>query len=110
MRAAAQRALARGEATTAPAARLGGQLRDLRARLEQLAVKARVQISSDNSTTVSVATVGDLGVFTQRDVELPPGEYAIIGRREGYRDVRRELNITPGQRQASVTVQCTERI
>ena len=110
VRAAAQRALARGEATTAPAARLGGQLRDLRARLEQLAVKARVQISSDNSTTVSVATVGDLGVFTQRDVELPPGEYAIIGRREGYRDVRRELNITPGQRQASVTVQCTERI
>ena len=69
-----------------------------------------MQISSDNSTTVSVATVGDLGVFTQRDVELPPGDYAIIGRREGYRDVRRELNITPGQRQASVTVQCTERI
>jgi tetratricopeptide (TPR) repeat protein len=110
VRVAAQRAMARGEGTTAPAARLGVQLRELKARLDALTVKVRVQISSDNSTTVSVAPVGDLGVFTQRELELPPGEYAVIGRREGYRDVRRELNISPGQQQASVTVQCTETI
>jgi tetratricopeptide (TPR) repeat protein len=110
VRAAANRALARGEATTAPAARLGAQLRELRTRLDALTVKVRVQISSDNSTSVSVAPVGDLGAFTEREVLLPPGQYAIIGRREGYRDVRRELNIAPGQQQASVAVQCTEKI
>jgi tetratricopeptide (TPR) repeat protein len=107
---AADRALARGEATSGPTARLGVQLRQLKARLDALAVKVRVQISSDNSTMVYVASVGELGVFAQRELELSPGQYTVIGRREGYRDVRQEMNITPGQQQAVVTVQCTERI
>jgi tetratricopeptide (TPR) repeat protein len=110
VRVAADRALARGEATTGPTARLGVQLRQLKARLDAIAVKVRVQISSDNSTLVFVAPVGELGIFTRRELELPPGQYAVIGRREGYRDVRQELNITPGQKQAAVTIQCTEKI
>ena len=110
VRAAAGRALARGEATTAPGARLAGQLRQLRARFEQLDVKVRVAISSDNATVVSVAPVGELGAFSHREVELPPGQYTVIGRRDGFRDVRRDLDITPGQQQVSVNVQCNERI
>jgi serine/threonine protein kinase len=110
VRAAAQRALARGESTAVPKARLGSQLRELRARLDALEVKVPVQISSDNSTQVFVGTVGELGVFTRRDLQLPPGQYTVIGRREGFRDVRRELTIMPGQQQASVSIQCTERI
>ena len=41
---------------------------------------------------------------------LPPGQYTVIGRREGFRDVRFELNLPPGQRVAALSVQCTERI
>lgn len=110
VRAAAHRALARGEATAAPKARLGSQLRALKSRLEALEVKVRVEVSSDNSTQVFVASVGDLGVFTHRELELPPGQYTLVGRREGYRDVRRELTIAPGQQQVTVSIQCTEQI
>jgi hypothetical protein len=65
---------------------------------------------SDNSTQISLPAVGELGIFMQHELELPPGQYTVIGRREGFRDVRRELNITPGQQRVALTVQCTERI
>ena len=110
VRTAASRALARGESTTGPSARLAAQLRQLKARLDQLQVSVRVEISSDNSTDIYIAPVGGLGSFTQRELQLPPGQYTVIGRREGYRDVRRELSIAPGQERASVTVLCSERI
>jgi Protein kinase domain len=110
VRAAAHRALARGESTTAAGARLAAQLGQLKARLQQLDVPVRVELSSDNSTEVIVASVGALGTFTRRELQLPPGQYTLIGRREGYRDVRRELTIMPGQQQAAVNIQCSERI
>jgi hypothetical protein len=110
VRTAAVQALARGEATTPHAARLTAQLGQLRQRLGALEARAHVAISSDNSTRVYVASVGELGNFMLHELELPPGQYTVIGRRDGYRDVRRELNIAPGQQQAALTVQCTERI
>ena len=110
VRLAAERALARGEATAPQGARLSGQLQQLRARLAVLNVPAHVQIMSDNSTQISLPAVGELGIFMQHELELPPGQYTVIGRREGFRDVRRELNITPGQQRVALTVQCTERI
>jgi serine/threonine protein kinase len=110
VRAAATRALARGAATTGPTAGLAAQMQQLRQRLDALAVKVRVEISSDNSTQVFVASVGELGLFARKELELAPGQYTVIGRREGYRDVRRELTIMPGQQPTVVTVQCSERI
>jgi hypothetical protein len=110
VRLAAERALARGEATNPQGARLAGQLQQLRARMALLDAPAHVQILSDNSTQVSVPAVGELGIFMQRELDLPPGQYTVIGRREGFRDVRRELNISPGQQRVALTVQCTERI
>jgi hypothetical protein len=110
VRAAAGRALARGEATNPQGAKLATQLKQLRARMALLDAPARVQILSDNSTQISLASVGELGIFTQRELDLPPGQYTVIGRREGFRDVRQELNIAPGQQQVALTVRCTERI
>jgi len=110
VRLAAERALARGEAASPQGPRLVAQLRQLRARMPLLDAPARVQILSDNSTLVSVPAVGELGIFMQRELDLPPGQYTVIGRREGFRDVRRELNIAPGQQRVALTVQCTERI
>jgi len=110
VRQAAEHALARGEAASPRGTRLTEQLQQLRAQLPLLDAPARVQILSDNSTLVSVPAVGELGIFTQRELDLPPGQYTVIGRREGFRDVRRELNIAPGQQRVALTVQCTERI
>ena len=110
VRNAATLALARGEAASPRSARLTTQLQSLRQHLAMLDAPVRVEIASDNSTLVSVAPVGELGAFRVRELDLPPGQYVLIGRREGFRDVRQELSITPGQQRAAVSVQCTERI
>ena len=70
----------------------------------------RVAITSDNSTEVSVTPVGQLGAFRLRELDLKPGHYTIIGRRDGFRDVRLELDVAPGQQETKLSVQCTERI
>lgn len=110
VRQAAQRALARGHATDAATPRLQAQLAWLRDTLATLAEPVRVELTSDNSTLVSVVPVGELGSFQTRALELPPGQYTVIGRRDGFRDVRHELNLAPGQRHTTLLVRCTERI
>ncbi len=107
---AARRALARGEASGTDAPRLQQQMQQLRAQLDRLAVEIPVAISSDNSTRVSLAPFGDLGSFSSREVQLRPGHYTVVGRRDGFRDVRLELEIAPGQDAAALSVACTERI
>jgi len=110
VRNAATLTLARGDAATPRTPRLAAQLQSLKQQLSSLDAPVRVEIASDNSTQVSMAPVGDLGTFRIRELDLPPGQYVVIGRREGFRDVRQELSITPGQQRAAVSVQCTERI
>ncbi len=107
---AARQAVARGGASASDAPRLQQQLRQLQARLAQLAVEVRVAITSDNSTRVSLAPLGDLGSFSSRELQLAPGHYIAVGRRDGFRDVRYEFDIAPGQDPAALAVQCTERI
>jgi hypothetical protein len=111
VRQAAQRAMARGESSAATGApRLRAQLVSLQAVLDGFNQPVRVAITSDNSTRVSVMQVGELGVFQARELSLPPGKYTFIGRRDGFRDVRLELSLAPGQRATALSVQCTERI
>ncbi|MEO6186110.1 MAG: protein kinase [Steroidobacteraceae bacterium] len=110
VRIAAERALARSDATTPHTPRLGRQVMQLKSLLAALATQVRVAITSDNSTEVSMTQLGRLGVFHLREVELPPGRYTVIGRRDGFRDVRLELDITSGQQATALAVQCTERI
>lgn len=110
VRQAAEHALARGLARAGNSPRLQQQLQQLRVELDQLVVEVPVAITSDNFTHVSLEPVGDLGRFNTRTVELPPGQYTLTGQRDGYRDVRHEFKISPGQREAALSVQCTERI
>lgn len=110
VRNAAERALARSDAANPQSRRLVSQTTQLRAALQALGVPVRVAISSDNSTEISLSPVGQLGAFRLRELDLAPGRYTVIGRRDGFRDVRVELNIVPGQQDATLSVQCTERI
>jgi hypothetical protein len=112
VRQAAQRALARGSATDGleAAPRLRAQLEWLRDYLAKLSEPVRVELISDNNTEVRVIQLGELGRFESRQLNLPPGQYTVIGQREGFRDVRLELTIAPGQRTAALAVRCTERI
>jgi tetratricopeptide (TPR) repeat protein len=110
VRQSAERAVQRSQRYARPAPVMDAQVARLVALLKTLSVEAHVEISSDNNTRVSIASVGELGAFTSRELTLPPGRYVVTGTRAGYRDVRHELAIMPGLRVVSVSVQCTERI
>jgi len=78
--------------------------------LSQAEKPVRVALESDNATQIAINRVGTLGAFDRREVELSPGRYTLVGTRSGYRDVRRELTILPGQAPAPVVIRCEEPI
>ena len=73
-------------------------------------VPVTVIIESDNLTQVAVYKVGKLGRFTQHELKLRPGTYTVVGARDGYKDVRREILVKPGQPSLRVTVECRIKI
>ena len=69
-----------------------------------------IRLVSDNLTDVAVYKVGRFGRFSSRQLRLLPGNYVAVGTRAGYRDVRVEFSLAPGQEPADVTVLCQEKI
>jgi hypothetical protein len=92
----------------------GPRLTAQRDRLEELlavySVSVTLTLVSDAETEVLVYGVGRLGAFERRELELRPGVYTLVGSRDGFRDVRRELVIEPGKEPEPVTIRCTEPI
>jgi tetratricopeptide (TPR) repeat protein len=92
----------------------GPVLRSQIARLSELLPgfnkPVHVSLESDNLTRVAIPSVGSFGSFARRDLELKPGHYTVIGTRDGYRDVRREITLSPGQENQTVNVRCNEPI
>lgn len=94
---AARQAMADAEPAAPPRARLDQQVSELRHQLELAATPVRVVLESDGLTEVVLYRVGRLGTFSRRALELKPGRYTAVGSRPGYRDVRREFDVRPGQ-------------
>ena len=69
-----------------------------------------VQFESDNQTNVVIYKVGTLGVFGSRTLELRPGPYVVVGTRDGYRDVRRNIRVDPAGNMPPVVIRCEEAI
>ena len=93
----------------APGPVLRSQIARLIAMLPGFDKPVQVSLVSDNQTRVAIPSIGTFGSFTRRDIELRPGHYTVIGTRDGYRDVRRDITISPGQNQ-TVNVRCYEPI
>ncbi|MGB6639179.1 MAG: hypothetical protein WBG67_00240, partial [Thermoanaerobaculia bacterium] len=91
-------------------ARLSRQIEGLSQIIEIASTPVRVALVSDNLTEVTVYKVGRLGAFERRVLELRPGTYTVVGRRDGYRDVRRNLQVVPGREIEPLTVRCKEKI
>ena len=92
----------------------GTQFTQALQQLEQMVVEARkpvrLTITSDNRTQVDVYRVGKLGQFSQKDLDLKPGVYTVIGYREGYQDIRQQIVIRPGQQNLRVTIICKVKV
>jgi tetratricopeptide (TPR) repeat protein len=92
----------------------GPKLKERLALFEQLVAEAqtpvRVTILSDNLTQVDVYRIGRLGRFNEKTLDLKPGVYTVLGHREGYQDVRRDIVVRPAQQNQRVTVICKVKV
>jgi serine/threonine protein kinase/tetratricopeptide (TPR) repeat protein len=70
----------------------------------------RLALTSDGATRVAIPSIGFSGVFAQHEIQLKPGKYTVVGTRDGYREVRRDITIAPGQDVQTISVSCGERI
>jgi len=86
------------------------QIARLTSMLPALEKPVRLSLVSDNLTQVTIPSVGAFGSFARRDIELKPGHYTVIGTRDGYREVRREITVSPGEEYLTVNVSCSEPI
>jgi len=82
----------------------------LEAALTLARTPVAVVIESDGFTELVLSRVGRLGTLTRRSLELVPGNYTLTGSRRGYRDVRRQFNLTPGARAPSVSLRCEKTL
>ena len=92
----------------------GPRFSDLINRLDRLVIQTSILVpvilESDGLTSVVVFRVGEFGTFDRQTIELRPGTYTVVGRREGFRDVRLVIKVGPGQSPPIVRVFCTEAI
>ena len=89
---------------------LSQQLSQLDTLLKLAKTPIDVTLRSDMETEVIVYKVARLGRFDQRQLELRPGSYTAVGTRNGYRDVRRNFEISHQNPIGPVTIMCTEKI
>ena len=90
--------------------RLDKQIADLDRLVVLASTKLTVEIHSDELTNVTLFRVGPLGSFAVTAVEIRPGNYTVVGSRNGYRDVRVTFTVLPGRELAPVEVRCVEPI
>jgi len=110
VRGAARAAIAKARAVPDPGPTLQRKTRELEQLVAAAETPVRVAIASDNQTEVTIYRVGRLGAFERKDMELLPGRYTVVGTRNGFRDVRRELTVVPGREPPALVIRCEEQI
>lgn len=106
----AERLLAEAARVKEDAPVLRSQVEQLTAALQIYDKPIRTIFESDGQTRIVVQRIGIFGTFTRKELQLKPGRYVVVGTREGFRDVRREINVTPSGPQLIIDVRCTEVI
>jgi len=88
--------------------RLRGQIEKLGGLVELYSTSIPVILESDELTEVVIYQVGRLGTFDRLALDLRPGTYTVVGTRRGYRDVRRQLVVVPGEVPETLVIRCEE--
>jgi tetratricopeptide (TPR) repeat protein len=78
--------------------------------LRQSKLPINIEILSDDLTRITIYRIGDIGHFTNKNMSLKPGEYTLIGSRNGYRDIRKVVNLLPGSKNNKILVKCVEKV
>ncbi len=104
----AQEILARAEQLRPRGDALARQIEDVRETLQVYANPVPVVLRSDNRTEITLSTVGALGSFEEKRLELRPGAYTVVGSRDGCRDVREQIVVRPNM--GPVDIRCTETL
>lgn len=72
-------------------------------------IPIQVTLKSDRRSSVLVHPGKALGKFRQLTLELKPGTYRILARRQGYREATQLLVIKPGDEPQTLDIRATER-
>ncbi len=88
--------------------RLDGRIREVTALLAAYRDPIPVVFVSDNRTQVTLSTIGQLGSFDRKQLNLRPGSYTVIGSRDGCRDVRADIVVKPNMQ--PVDIRCAEQL
>ena len=94
----------------APGPKLARKIAELEMAATRAATPVRVPLRSDNKTRVLLYKVGELGLFSEKELLLRPGDYVAVGRRDGYRDARVEFFVAPDAIMAPVSIVSEEEI
>lgn len=106
----AQRLIARAQSLPNQGPVIRSQVSRLELLLPTFNQPVMLALESDNITEVAIQRVGFFGAFEKRQVELKPGKYTVTGKRSGFRDVRREITVAPGQGEQIIVIRCLEPI
>jgi tetratricopeptide (TPR) repeat protein len=88
---------------------LNQHIEQLQQLLDYATTPVTVGLQSDGLTDITLLRVRRLGTFDSTTLTLRPGEYTAVGMRQGYRDVRVNFTVRPGQT-PSVDIRCKEPI
>jgi tetratricopeptide (TPR) repeat protein len=110
VRVEAERLLARARALPSQGPVIRSQVQRLELLLPTFNQPVMLALESDNATEVAIQRVGFFGSFERREVTLKPGKYTVTGKRAGFRDVRREITVAPGQGEQIIVIRCLEPI
>ena len=110
VRVEAERLLARARALPSQGPVIRSQISRLELLLPTFNQPVVLALESDNATEVAIQRVGFFGAFDRREVTLKPGKYTVTGKRSGFRDVRREITVSPGQGGQTIVIRCLEPI
>ncbi len=106
----AQAAISRAGPLSVFSAELGKASEHLVKLISQYDRTVDVLVISDGHTSVSVRSVGRVGVTEGRSIQLKPGPYTFEGHRQGYKSKLVQVAIPPGVSSFEVKVICDERI
>jgi serine/threonine protein kinase len=106
----ASQALEEAQAIDAPGDRLREQILFVAENLARAETPRPIRLRSDSETDVAIFHVGRQGRFETRGLELLPGTYTIVGTRNGYRDVRKTLEVPPGAEPIEFMIRCEEAL